>query len=63
MKNIYEIHSPEWQLFENVLAARLAATAFDQDSERYRVKAMQERDRATKYLEALKKLDPKNEFE
>ena len=56
MKNPHKPETPEWQLFESMKSAELAAIAFDADVTRYQQKAADMRNKAIIYREALEKL-------
>ena len=55
-KDPVEASTPEWQLWENITSARLAAISYEQDAERFTVKAQESREKAELYQAALAKL-------
>jgi hypothetical protein len=62
MKNPYEMSSPEWQMFENMMSHQHLISSFTADSERALQKAAQARKKFEQYQTALVKLDPEFVF-
>lgn len=55
-KNPHDAESPEWQLWENMRGAELAAAASQADADRSLKKASELRAKADRYRDALAKL-------
>ena len=54
--NIFDQNSPEWQLYENMQAARHLAMAAAEDVQRYTEKAKAAREKEARYRSALETL-------
>jgi len=55
-RNPFDAETPEWQLFENMIGARRAASAFAGDAARAQAKAKEQREKEARFQSALDRL-------